>query len=103
MGWAGPDTDRQIHAWQEWFLYEMDRPGKTDYYLMAVRAELRAIDSRKAVDVNSMRLDFKPAVPTRPEDRKAEIELSKQIAMSRVGGAGNVEIRYADRPTGLGD
>jgi hypothetical protein len=66
MGWEGPVTHRQLLVWGEYFRAEMDRPSRTDFYLMRVAFE--AFYSQRKypneIDLEPFRLKFSSKEPT---------------------------------------
>jgi len=60
MGWEGPVTNRQLLIWGEYFRMEMDRPSRTDFYLMRIAFEA-FFSQRKypdKIDLEPFRLKF---------------------------------------------
>jgi hypothetical protein len=71
MGWAGLITHRQFLAWQEWLAQDLDRPSRSDHYLMQAAAEARRcwVKEPNKVRIEDMRLEFKAnAQPTKVQD-----------------------------------
>jgi hypothetical protein len=68
MGWDGPVTHRQLIVWKEYFRLEMDRPSRTDFYLMRVAFE--AFYSQRKypnnIDLEPFRLKFTSPPPDAP-------------------------------------
>lgn len=51
-------THRQFVAWQYHLVDDYDRPSRSDYYTMALRADVRSLTAKKPVKVNDCRLRF---------------------------------------------
>lgn len=65
MGWEGPVTHRQLLVWSEYFRLEMDRPSRTDFYLMRVGFEsfYSQREYPKTIDLEPFRLKFSSKEP----------------------------------------
>ncbi len=81
MGWEGPVTHRQLLMWGEHFRLEMDRPSRTDFYLMRVAFE--AFYSQRKypnkIDLEPFRLSFSSKEPGTPGDKLSK-HLNKSTA-----------------------
>ena len=90
-GWPGPLTHRQALAWDYWLADDMNRPSRTDYYLMSLTATLKQVNNTtkgKRFDANDEQLKFKlKSAPTTPSQQMNEY--SKAVGMA-VLGAGAV-------------
>lgn len=53
-------TDRQFQAWQEWLQEDMNRPGKTEFYLAQIASEVHWVlaSDRRGYDVNKFKMEF---------------------------------------------
>lgn len=74
MGWPGPLTHRQFEAWQAWLDLDMDRPSRTDWYLMQLAAMLAGgigtvqLKKGRSVDPGKLKLSFGGAAPKPPTE-----------------------------------
>lgn len=97
MGWPGPMTARQFSAWRWWLDDEMNRPSRTDHYLMQVAYEVVRMSGRTMKNVDRIKLDDYRLEFGGGDERKAEndpfappadeFELQKRIALSKAGWA----------------
>lgn len=77
MGWPGATTGRQFRAWAAWCAEDYNRPSRTDHYLIAVRAEIRAFKamfSSRAATFADLMLKFEipeTKAPLTAEEREA--------------------------------
>ncbi len=94
-------TRRQLRAWLAWVDMGLNRPGRTDAYLMQIAAEIVKTPARvwgkepKGPNVNDMKLTFRAGdEPPKPKAEPASVEaataMSKAIWMARVGMAPRV-------------
>lgn len=93
MGWPGPMTHRQFAVWQMWLEMELDRPTKTEQYLMQIAAEVRrtAVKDPKKVELKHMRLKFNNLDETSmSEEQRDQLELARWTA--QLGGANTIRI-----------
>lgn len=77
-------THRQFQAWHEWFGMEADVPGKTEYYLMQIAAEIHRVHSNKPekIDINHFRLTRKEKPKRRLMTHEERARVSKEgVAM----------------------
>lgn len=60
MGWSGPMTSRQYWAWLDWIEDDMDRPSRTDWYLMELTEVLRchALKDWEHYDASKRKIRF---------------------------------------------
>ena len=77
-GWQGPMTLRQEEAWHAWLHMQWNKPSRTDYYLMAVRAALL----QKGTNLRDLRINFidqqPDGTPVRtPEQEAFAVQQSK--------------------------
>lgn len=94
MGWHGPLTYYQFLVWRAWHDAELNNPGKTEYYLMALRADFEARALGKDVDPNTkrVRVERKAAEGRAPVTQKEAVKQMHQLAMARIG-ASNVRVK----------
>lgn len=89
MGWPGPMTHRQFEAWRRWRREDLNRPSRTDFYLMQIACEVRTVlrslaGGGRHLDLNEFRLRF--GRPSRAPRRASGDEI-KSIIMGSLGVA----------------
>ena len=93
-------THRQFLGWQAWFELELNRPSRTDYYLMSVCVEIRRVLSRHPERIKHK--DFLLTFQTGNGKPMSE-EAAKAAAMHKwlgaVGGMGAVRVIEVDAET----
>lgn len=79
MGWPGPMTDRQFHAWCAWENIDRNRPGKIEAYLMNIAAEVRRsyAANPNEVNVDDMRVEFTEPPPLMTVEEATALSKSK--------------------------
>lgn len=88
MGWHGPLTYYQFLIWRAWHDMELNKPGRIEYYLMALRAEVRG----GGADPNKMKLTLKREEAAKPVTEKEAVKAMHQASMARIGAA-NVRVK----------
>ncbi len=64
FGWAGPITFRQFQVWQAWFLLQLNRPSRSDHYLMRVAQRVAQVapslftDKAGSVTLDQQKVEF---------------------------------------------
>lgn len=92
MGWPGPVTHRQFLAWQAWFTFSVNDPGRIEYYLMQIAMEVRRGHVKKpnSLKMDQFKLNFKAGEeesnpkPKRRMTKEEVSAISKQRWLSRM-------------------
>lgn len=85
MGWTGPTTLRQAHIWDEFLMDEWNRPSRSDHYLMAIAAEIRAVRGMFARSPRPVRLgDFIIKFKPKQEEAGSWDDLSEEEKQRRL-------------------
>lgn len=91
-------THRQFLVWRWHFFLDLNRPSRTDHYMMQVAQKIVQVNC-KAEDAKQVRLDdFKlpftvkkvePPKPLTPEEKKKQVKADLALYTSLVGGTKN--------------
>lgn len=75
--------------WLKYFEMELERPDRTEWYLMRLMSVVEGLFAKGAIDINKYRIKFdrasRPPPPPKPGDLTPN-EQSKKLWISRVGG-----------------
>lgn len=95
FGIPGPETFRQFQAWGEFYSQDWNHPTRDNYYLMAIRYEVRMFregfaKNPKQHELESFKIPFKlrdeKEEKQEAEERvKQKLEMSKQMVIARMG------------------
>jgi len=82
-------TNREFNTWMEWLDEEMNRPSRSDHYLMSIAQEVRRVLSSRPgqIQLDHFRLKFDRVLSLSPEQQRAQdLAHSKAAWKSRLYG-----------------